>query len=168
MARTIYGAEVFRTSDGSGTVNIEYDAIGKNSEVFAQGDIVGLASGLLLVTTTTMVGVVVKTQTVASDNQTVAKVKPGYIPLFNDTLFLMGANSDLSVTAGPGTYYPITGATGAQQIDVDGGVATGATRNVEIVQVDPFNDGGTGSGSGLRIAVVRILKTPYQNVTLTA
>ena len=147
MARTIYGAEVFRTSDGSGTVNVSYDALGKNSEVIAVGDIVGLASGLLLVTTATMIGVAVKTQTLTSDNQTVAKVKPGYVPITDDTLFLMGANSDLTVATAPGTYYPITGATGTQQIDVDGGVSTGATRNVEIVQVDPFNEGGTMLGS---------------------
>jgi hypothetical protein len=107
----------------------------------------------------------------ASDNQTVAIVKPAYIPA-DEGIFLMGANSDLSITAGPGTYYKLagTGASGTQQIDVTSGVTSTTERVVEIVKVDPRNVGGTAvtAGNGLREAYVRFVKTPYTNVTITA
>jgi hypothetical protein len=150
MAAVLYGATVYNESN-PGSVVYRQDALGKNSEVFTQGDIVGLSSGLLLVTTATMIGVVTRTQTMASTNQTVAKVAPLYVPITDDTLFLMGTDSDLTGNATDGgTYYSITGATGTQQVAVSDGVRTGANRNVEIVEVDPFNIGGTGLGSGLR------------------
>jgi hypothetical protein len=80
----------------------------------------------------------------------------------------MGCNSDLTDNhTDAGTYYNITGGTGAQQIDVSGGVTTTTSRAVEIVKVDPYDEGGSGSGSGLRKALVRILKTPYSNITAT-
>lgn len=165
MAATLYGARVFRVP-AEGTINYQKDAFGKNSEVFAENDIVGLTSGDLAVQTTTSVGVVTKTQTMASDNVTVAKVAPLYIPLYPSTLFLMGTNSDLTSNAtDAGTYYKITGATGAQQVDVAAGAQTTTQRSVEIVQVDPFDIGGTGAGSGLRMCVVRFLKTPYYNIS---
>lgn len=163
---TYYGAQLVQTGDNE--VNIRYDSIGKNSEVFATNDIVGLSSGLLLVATSAIVGVIDKTATMASDNQTVAKVKPGFVPVTDDSIFLMGTNSDLSLTASPGVYYSVTGATGAQQVDVTKGAVTGALRTVEIVKVDPFNEGGTGAGSGLRVCFVRMLKTPYSNVSITS
>lgn len=163
----ITGAKLWQTGDNG--VNVRYDTIGKNSEVFASGDIVGLASGDLLVNTTAMVGVVLKTATMASDNVTVAMVRPGFIAIDDEKLWLMGTNSDLTSNAvDGGTYYPITGATGAQVVNVSAGVVTGASRSVMIVKVDPYNEGGTGAGSGLRKCLVRLLKTPYANVTLTA
>lgn len=145
------------------------DAIGKNSEVFATGDIVSLSSGVLKVGTIGIVGVVAKTVTMASTNQTSAKVAPSYIPVDNNTLFLMSTNSDLTGNAtDPGTYYMVTGGTGAQKVNVSGGVATGSSRTVEIVKVDPYNEGGTGSGSGVRKVIVRFVNTPYSNVNITA
>ena len=167
MARIIYGAEVFRT--GGNELNYFSDAFGKNSEVFADGDLVSLSSGLLLVGTSPVVGVVAKTATMTSTNATVAKVSPSYVPVNDETLFLMGTNSDLTGNGtDAGTYYTVTGVTGTQQVNVSKGVVTGALRTVEIVEVDPFNEGGTGSGSGLRQCVVRILKTPYSNVSITS
>ncbi len=169
MAATIYGATVVQEKGNES--DLRYDVVGTNSEVFVENEIVTVSSGLMTAqaTTATVLGVVVKSQTMASDNQTVGFVKPAYIPA-DGTIFLMGADSDLSVTAGPGTYYGLkgTGASGTQQIDVTSGVTTGANRVVEIVKVDPFNEGGTGSGSGLRQAYVRFVKTPYTNVTITA
>lgn len=167
MATTLYGATVVQ--EGRNESDARYDSIGKNSEAFTSGDVVSVSSGLLLVNTglLTTVGVTLKTQTMASDNQTVAKVYPSFVPVDASTIFLMGSNGDLSVTAGPGTYYGLTGATGVQQIDQGSGVTTGASRIVEIVKVDPFNEGGTGSGSGLRKAYVRFVKTPYSNVSIT-
>ncbi len=167
MAQIIYGATVAK--EGQNGSNLSFDAFGKNSEVFASGDIVQLTSGLLNVGTVTMVGVVLKTQTMTGTNATVAKVTPGYVPITDTTIFLMGTNADLTGNGtDAGTYYPITGATGAQQVNVSGGVTAGLGRSVEIVEVDPFGIGGTGSGSGLRQVLVRLIKTPYTNVNITA
>lgn len=149
--------------------DVRYDTIGKNSEVFTVGDLVGLSSGVLLVQTTSVIGVIVKTVTMASTNQTVAKVTPGYTPIDNNTILLMGTDSDLTGNATDGgTYYMVTGATNAQKVKVSAGVTATTLRTVEIVKVDPFNEGGTGAGSGVRKCLVRVVKTPYTNVTITA
>ena len=158
MARTIYGAEIFK----SPTREVNYDGgkvIGANSEVFAYGDIVTITSGYLDVAArdSQVYGVVVKTQTMASDNQTVAKVKPSVLVPEQDYEFLMGTNSDLAVT-NVGTYYMLTGTTGAMQVDVSAGAVTAASRIVECTAVDPLNEGGTGSGSGLRQGLFRFVK----------
>jgi hypothetical protein len=166
----LYGAALFRAD--TNVQNFSYDAIGKNSEVFAYGDPVTVQSGLLSVTTglQTIVGISVKTQTMASNNSSVAKVTPGYLPIGVNDLYLMGTNSDMTGNAtDAGTYYGLsTGGTGIVQVDKTTGATTGSSRVVEIVQVDPFNLGGTGSGSGIRQVVVRFIKTPYTNVTITA
>lgn len=166
MGATLYGARLWQ-SDG-GEPELRYDVLGKNSEAFTAGDIVGLSSGELLVATSAVVGVVVKTQTMSSTNTTVAKVYPGFIPIYDDQIWLMSTDADLTDNhTNAGTYYTITGATGAQLVSVDGGVATTTNRTVEIVKVDPYNEGGTGAGSGVRKCLVRILKTPYSNITAT-
>lgn len=162
MARVIYGAEVFAA--GRNGINFNYDIIGKNSEVMTVGDPLKYASGVLAVagTTDSIAGIAVKTATMASDNQTVAKVAPGYIPTEEDTQFLMGTNSDLTGNATDvGTYYKLTtGTSGAVQVDVTSGVQTTTARVVMIKQVDPFNEGGTGAGSGLRQCVVVFVRKP--------
>lgn len=166
----IYGASVIKSKKLE--TDYSYDAIGKNSEVIASGDPLTISSGVLSVagTTNTVVGIAAKTATMASDNQTVAKVQPAYTPIEESALYLMGTNSDLTGNATDGgTYYKLTTATsGAVQVDVTSGTQTGANRVVEIVEVDPFAKGGSGSGSGLREVVVRFVKTPYTNVTITA
>lgn len=166
----IYGATVLKSKKLE--TDYSYDAIGKNSEVIAVNDPLTIASGVLKVagTTDTIVGFAAKTATMASDNQTVAKITPGYTPVEESALYLMGTNSDLTGNATDGgTYYKLSTATsGAVQVDVASGVQTTTSRVVEIVEVDPFAKGGTGSGSGLREVVVRIVKTPYTNVTITA
>lgn len=149
--------------------NLSYDAFGKNSEVFAVGDIVCLSTGVIKVGTVAVIGIAAKTQTMSSTNQTVAKVTPGYVPATDQTIFSMSTNSDLTGNGtDAGTYYSVTGGTGAQLVDVTKGVTTGANRCVEIVEVDPFGIGGTGSGSGLRQVLVRFVNTPYSNVNITA
>ncbi len=166
MAQIIYGATVVQTKGNESQVR--YDFIGNNSEAFTAGDPVTQNSGDLEVagTTETVLGVAVKTQTMTSDNETVAKVTPGWIPADFDTIFLMGTNSDLTGNATDGgTYYKLTAATtGTLQVDVTSGVQTTTSRVVEIVKVDPFNVGGTGSGSGLRQCYVRFVKTPGINI----
>lgn len=170
MSITIYGASV--AQENRNESDLRYDTFGKNSEVITVGDPLTIASGQLAVagTTNTIIGVAAKTDTMTSSNVTVAKVTPPYVPAFTQTLFLMGTNADLTGNGTDGgTYYKLTAATTATvQVDVTSGVQTGANRVVEIVKVDPFNLGGTGAGSGLRTCYVRFVKTPYENVTITA
>lgn len=171
MASTIYGATEVQI--GNKESNFRYDANGKNSEVFYVNQPVTIASGVVLgaTATSTVIGVAQKAATMTASNETVALVKPAFIPA-DEGIFLMGADADLTVSDSEGLYFPITGATGTIQISVAtlGGItgSTGVSRVVEIVKVDPFNEGGTGSGSGLRQAYVRFVKTPYTNVNITA
>lgn len=161
---TLYGATVYQELGNPS--NARYDIIGNNSEVFTSGDIVTTSGGDLVVAsaTSTIFGVTTKTQTMASDNETVAKICPPVIPAEN-TVFLMGSNGDFSGNdTDVGTYYKLTGTTGAQQVDQASGVTTTTSRIVEIVKVDPRNIGGTGAGSGLREVLVRFVKTPVLNV----
>lgn len=161
MSRTIYGAELNKTPDGKGAVNTDGGkVIGNNSEAFTSGDPVTITSGYLEVagTTDTVYGVVLKTQTMASDNETVAQIKPIVLVPDLGYQFLMGTNSDLAAT-NVGTYYKLTTATtGAVQVDVSAGAMTGTARVVECTAVDPFSEGGTGSGSGLRQGLFRFVK----------
>lgn len=159
------GAKVYQENRNES--DYRYDAIGKNSEVFTSGDPVTVASGLLKVVaaaTDAIVGVVAKTVTMASDNQTVAKVQPGYTPADEGSTFFMLTNADLTGNAtNAGTFYGLTGATGAVLVDVTSGVTTTTSRQVEIVEVDPRNIGGTGAGSGLREVLVKFFRTPTRN-----
>ncbi len=133
---TIYGASVAQESR-SNESDFRYDVIGDNAVAFTAGDPVKVASGVLAVagTTDSVIGVVVKTQTMAADNETVAKVCPAYIPATFETIFLMGTNADLTGNGTDvGTYYKLTtGTTGTVQVDVTSGVQTTTSRNVEIV-----------------------------------
>lgn len=161
---TLYGAQVFQ--ELSNPSNVRYDIIGNNSEVFTSNDIVSTSSGDLIVAGATDVifGVTTKTQTMTSTNETVAKVCPPVIPA-EGTVFLMGSNGDFAGNdTDVGTYYKLTGTTGAQQVDQASGVTTTTSRIVEIVKVDPRNIGGSGAASGLRECLVRFVKTPILNV----
>jgi hypothetical protein len=156
---TLYGATVFRAPNNS--VNYHTDSYGTNSAAFTAGDTVKIASGLMAVAGTTdqVDGVVVKTQTMTSSNQTVAKVQPAYIPMDQDYEFLMGTNADLSATTSIGVYYKLTAATtGTLQVDVTSGAQTGNARVVLCTGVDPQGKGGTGAGSGLREGLFKFVK----------
>lgn len=170
MSVTIYGAQLWQ--EGRNESDLRYDTIGKNSEVIAANDPLTITSGVLLVagTTDSVTGVAAGAATMTSNNATVAKVTPAYLPIADATIFLMGTNADLTGNAtNGGTYYKLTAATtGTVQVDVTSGVQTTTARVVEIVKVDPMNLGGTGAGSGLRTCLVRFVKTPYTNVTITA
>jgi hypothetical protein len=165
----LYGAQLWQENKNES--DIRYDTIGTNSEAITAGDILTITSGQIVVAgaSTGCIGVAVKTATMTSTNATVAKVYPGYIPA-EGSIFLMGTNSDLTGNAtNDATYYEITGTTGVQQVDVTTGSQTsGTTRIVEIVKVDPRGIGSSGSGSGLREVLVRFVKTPAQNVSITA
>lgn len=161
MARTIYGGEII-TSPVNGANFDGGQVIGKNSEVFTQNDPVTIdaSHGLKVAGTTDKVyGFIQKTQTMASTNETVAKVKPSVLVPDLSYEFLMGTNADLDPLTSPGAYYKLTTATtGAVQVDVTSGVQTTTNRVVECTGVDPLNEGGTGSGSGLRQGKFRLVK----------
>lgn len=167
---TVYGLSTLKSTKLE--TDYAYDAFGKNSEAITSGDPLTVASGVLKVagTTDTIVGIAAKTATMSSSNETVAKVTPAYTPISETQLYYMGTNADLTGNGtDAGTYYKLTTATtGAVQVDVSSGVQTGANRVVEIVEVDPLAHGGTGAGSGLREVVVRVVKTPYSNVSITS
>ena len=157
----LYGARLWQEAYGTGSPDYRYDIIGNNSEDFDTGDPVSVNStGELIVYTGTLaiVGVAVKDVTLASDNETVGKVRPAFIPS-EDHVWLMGTNSDLTDNATDyGKYYRLTGASGLVQVDVSSGVQTENERLVMIVKVDPREIGGTGSGSGVREVLVKFIK----------
>ncbi len=161
MAQTIYGAQT-TTSPNNPTNTDGGRVIGDNSEVFTANDIVTIevGSGTLAVagSADAIYGVVLKTQTMASDNETVAKVTPICFIVDQSYEWLMGTNSDLSPLTSVGQYYAITGATAVQQVSVSGGATTGVNRQVICTAVDPFGLGGTGSGSGLRQGLFKFVR----------
>lgn len=161
----VNGAKVYQ--NGNLETDYAYGAIGKNSEAIVVGDVLAVVSGLVQVVsaaTQPILGVAAKTQTMASDNQTVAKVVPAYTPA-EDTVFFMYTNADMTSNATDvGTYYGLTGASGAVVVDKTTGVTTTTSRQVEIVKVDPTGKGGTGAGSGLREVLVKFFRTPTRNV----
>jgi hypothetical protein len=156
---TLYGAKL--ASSPANGVNFDGgQVIGKNSEVFAEDDLLTTDTGGLEVASATdaIYGIAQKAETMTSSNQTVAKVKPNVLVPDLDYEFIMGCNADLTPLTSVGAFYKITGTTGAMQVDVTSGVQTTTNRVVECTSVDPFNLGGTGAGSGLRIGKFRIVK----------
>jgi len=166
----VYGLSL--ASSPTNEDNIEYDVIGTNSAAFTVGDPITIASNLALVAgnSDSIIGFAVKTQTMTSTNNGTANVAPGYHPIQTNDLYLMGSNTDLTSTAANfGAYCALTAnTTGTVQVNSANLAQTGANRVVTIVAVDPFNEGGTGSGSGLRTLLVRVVKTPYSNVSITS
>ena len=142
-----YGAQLFKTP--TNPINYTSDfALGTNSEVFTAGETVTTTSGLLTIAsgTTAVAGIVVKTATMTSDNQTVAGVKPIVLPVDQDYEFLMGTNSNLSETTSIGAYYKLTGTTAAIQVDVGAGAQTTSNRVVICTKVDPNGTGDLTQG----------------------
>lgn len=157
MASKIFGATVYQESQNGS--NTRYDVLGKDSEVFAVGDVVTIASGVVKVVaaaTDPILGVSTKVATMPATNDTVYQP---YIPADGGTVFLMGANATLTDNeTSAGVFYGITGATGAQQINVSGSATTTTSRQVVIVKVDPNNVGGT---EGPQEALVRFVSTAF-------
>jgi hypothetical protein len=162
MGQVLYGATLYQRNSFEADFN--YDAIGKNSEAITGGDPLTLISGQIAVggTTNSIIGVAVRTATMASTNVGGANVQPPYIPVDSQTEFLMGTNGDLTGdSTDTGTYYKLTAnTTNTVQVDVASGVQTTTNRVVMIKKVDPFNEGGTGSGSGVRKCTVVFVRTP--------
>lgn len=166
----IHGASVAERPNNES--NIQYDIIGTNSTAFTLGDPITVASNKALVAgnSDTIVGIIVKTQTMPSDNVGNANIAPGYFQVDDQTVYLMGTNTDLTNTATNfGNYCNLTAnTTGTVQVDASNVARTTVDRVVIIEEVDPFNEGGTGSGSGLRTVLVRFVKTPWTNIAITA
>lgn len=161
MAQTLYGAQI-TTSPNNPTNTDGGRVIGDNSEVFTANDVVTIevGSGTLAVAldVSAVYGIVLRTQTMASDNETVAKVKPLCFPVDQNYEVLMGTNADLSPLTSVGQFYKLTGTTGIQQVDVTGGAMTGVARVVVCTGVDPSGFGGTGAGSGLRQGLFKFVR----------
>lgn len=94
----------------------------------------------------------------SATNQTVALVKPAVQPIDQTADYLMGTNSDLVALTSPGTFYKLTGTSSTIQVDVSSGAQTGSARVVICSKVDPNNEGGTGSGSGLRQGLFKFVR----------
>ena len=159
MAQTLYGAIPFKNPVNER--NLTYDVIGKNSTQFTYGDVCTLSTDGLYVATATdsVYGVYLGNGiTTASNNETVAMVKPPIVPIDQDTEFLMGTNADMSALTSVGAYYKLTGTTGAMQVDTNSGAQTTTNRVVMCTKVDPNAIGGTGSGSGLRQGLFKFVK----------
>lgn len=159
---TLYGARLWQAPEES--VNARYDMLGQSSEVIAAGDILNMESGNIEVAdaaTDAIAGVAITPSTAAQNDGT---KYIGYIPADENYVWLMGTNSDLTDNATDfGTFYAITGATGAQQVNVSGSVTTTTSRQVMIVKVDPRGIGGTGAASGLRECLVKFVRIPQFN-----
>ena len=160
---TIYGAQPYNFQNNA--QNMMADALGANSVAFTQYDPVTYASGVLATagTTNSVLGVTMKTQTMTSTNaqRNNAGVQVEYVPVDETTQFLMGSNGDHNTIADVGTYWKLTASTtGSIQVDQANGVQTTTNRVVLIKQVDPFNEGTTGSGSGARKVVVVFVRRP--------
>jgi hypothetical protein len=153
----IYGAQLFKTPTNG--INYTSDfAIGTNSEVFTSGEPVTVTSGLLTIVgaTSAVAGVIVKTATMASDNQTVALVKPLIIPVDQDYEWLMGTNANLSETTSIGVFYKLTGTTAAIQVDVNSGAQTTTNRVVVCTKVDPNGLGDLTQGLFKFVKVINV------------
>lgn len=163
MAATLYGAQLAQAPGNA--VNARYDMIGVSSDVVKAGDIMSMQSGnigVVSAATQAVAGVAITPATAAQNDGSTKYI--GFIPADENYVWLMGTNSDLTDNATDyGTFYGITGGTGAQQVNVSGGVTTTTSRQVMIVKVDPFNVGGTGSGSGLRQCLVKFVRVPEFN-----
>jgi len=153
-SQTLYGAQL-TTSPNNPTNTDGGRVIGQNSAVFTANDLVTVTTtGLEVATASTDIyGVVLKSQTMASNNETTgpqSQVKPICFVADQSYEWLMGTNADLDPLASVGQYYKIIGTTGIQQVDVSGGAMTGTARQVICTAVDPQQLGGSGTGSGLR------------------
>ncbi len=155
MASTIFGASLYQSPNME--ENIRYDVLGADSEAFKNGDIVTVDTGVVSLVdaaTEKIYGVIQGAQTMPSTNDT---VYPGVTPAGENYIFLMGCNAALTDNETDyGKFFGITGASGAQQIDVVSGVTTTTSRQVVIIKVDPNNVGGT---EGPQEALVKFVDT---------
>lgn len=139
----MYGAQFPRTNIPVKPLGY---AVGTNSTQFTKGDILEKNSGFLKVVnggTDILIGISDYSGTMASDNQTVAKQEVPYIPADRDFLFEMDFDND-AAAADQGSYFTITGATGAQQVSYASKSAT--VGQVVLEKLDPRGEGSVRRG----------------------
>jgi len=121
--------------------------VGKNSEVIAKGDFLTLSSGFVAVAGAASIplGIADCSKTMASDNQTVAKVQVPYLPAETDMMFEADFNTTVVMSAAYNGYlFKLTGTTGAMQIDSN--TASTTVGVVELVKLDPRGEGSAVRG----------------------
>lgn len=120
---------------------VGYPVIGGNSAAFSYADAVYIdTSGWLQVATTSskVLGFALDTVTMASDNQTVAKVCPKYV-YADGVLVVLGGDSACTQTK-VGEYADLVTTTSGSQV-LNG--TTGATGQFFVLGFDPEGDGTT-------------------------
>jgi hypothetical protein len=122
-------------------VPVEASVVGKNSEVFAVADPVTIASGFLKVAAAgeRIIGYALDAVTMASDNQTVAKVAPKIYPALNGLVQMQYTADQAAVATDVGLFADLSGTTGAIQINLAGG----ASGQFVVLDYDPEKDGTT-------------------------
>lgn len=121
-----------------------YPIIGGNSLQFSKVDALTVnTSGFLIVATANtdrILGFSNDDRTMASDNQTVAKVKPNYIPAIGTEIFITSDAAETQTNIGEYQLYS-TFTTGVQQIAQSTSSAT--VGQVLVLGFDPYNEGTT-------------------------
>jgi len=138
----MYGANYPRLSYDEAPLRY---VIGTNSEVFKKGEVLAMTSGFGTINTGALdaLGICDADKTMASDNQTVAKVEVPFLPASTDMSFEMDFSSAETV-AYQGYLYTLTGAVGAQVVDPSTRSATVGI--VELIKLDPRREGSTTRG----------------------
>ena len=141
----MYGAKLSRPKGGFAEP-LDH-LIGTNSAVFNIGDVVDITSGFLSVlgaTSDRPFGICKQKVTMASDNQTVAKVLVPFVPLENSMEFEMDLDED-GALANVGQFFTFTtGGTGVQTIDFSS--ASDTVGQVVLVKLDPRGEGSVTRG----------------------
>lgn len=151
----IYGFHLLASPTAE--VNLEY-RIGNNSATFTEGDPVSTdADGFLIVSTATVpvAGICAKTVTMASDNETVAKVKVPFYPADAGYRFLAESDANLTQTDldMAACFADSAGTTGVTYVNGAGG----SSGQFKILSIDPR---GTGSVTEVSV-VVNTKETEY-------
>lgn len=119
------------------------DQIGKNSEVFALGDAVVLASGFLRASAAgeAVLGFANQALTMASNNETVAMATVEFVPAYPNRQFECDFSAAVTQATAVGFYADLTGGTGAQQLDQS--TLSSTTGQFFVTKLDPRGEGST-------------------------
>lgn len=143
LAYLVGAVNVVDVSEGS--TNVFQNRIGTNSAQFTMGDILTLTSGFLAVAgaNSRPVGISNYSGTMTADNQTVAKFEPAFYPASDNLRFEMDFSAN-AAEADVGSFFQLTGATGAQKVDYATKSAT--VGPVVLEKLDPRGEGSVLRG----------------------
>lgn len=117
------------------------DIIGNNSAKFSKADPVTIDSaGNLIVATSSgekILGFCLEDVTMDSDNETVDKYKPSYIPAYPGVLMVYDSDQDAVLADDIGEYADVTGTTGAIYMNL----TAGSTGQFLVRSKDPYEEG---------------------------